>query len=358
RTPFDTRNKGTASAAITCAFQLFWVRWQLFIPYFLKSVKRSVFINGIGAVTTQGVWRQEIFAEAQVLDHAITSANQPSYNGLISPAAIRRMSSGIKMSIYAARQALEEAVVSMPDAIITGTGLGCSEDSDKFLRSLWENDEQFLTPTSFIQSTHNTVAAQIALQLQCKGYNVTYVNGAISFESALLDTLLLLQSGESENVLLGGVDEIAEQTYSFLQAAGYIKAEDIQETVKNSVSLGVNYAEGAHFFSMGASRTASSYAEVVDVALRNELDVPEAASFLQDFLVTNDLPSSAIDAVILGYNGDEQDDVFYSAIQHMLPSAVPLYYKHLSGQFDSCSAFGLAAAAFVLKQQTVPPMLY
>lgn len=321
-------------------------------------MKRRVFINGIGAVTTQGVWRQEIFSEAHILDHAITSADQPSYKGLIPPGAIRRMSGGMKMGIYAARQALEEAVVSIPDAIITGTGLGCSEDSDKFLRSLWENGEQFLTPTSFIQSTHNTVAAQIALQLQCKGYNVTYVNGAISFESALLDTLLLLQAEEAENVLLGGVDEIAEQTYAFLQAAGYIKAKDVLETVKTSTSPGVNYAEGAHFFSMDRNKTASSYAEVVDVVLRNELEVPEAASFLQDFLTANDLRPDDLDAVILGYNGDEQDDLFYSTIQQTLPSVTPLYYKHLSGQFDSCSAFGLAAAAFILKYQTVPPVLY
>jgi len=321
-------------------------------------VKKSVFINGIGVVTTQGVWRAEFFSEVRVLDHAITPADQPSYKGLISPGAIRRMSRGMKMGIYAAQQALAEASVTIPDAIVTGTGLGCSEDSDKFLRSLWENEEQFLTPTSFIQSTHNTVAAQIALKLQCKGYNVTYVNGGISFESALLDALLLLQTGEEEHVLLGGVDEIAEQTYAFLQAAGYIKADGIQETVKNNVSPGVNYAEGAQFFSMGASRMTSSYAEMIDVTLQNELEVSETASFLQDFLVANNFRPEDIDAVILGYNGDEKDDLFYNALQQELPLATPLYYKHLSGQYDSCSAFGLAAAAFVLKYQTVPPILY
>ncbi|NGM65721.1 beta-ketoacyl synthase chain length factor [Sphingobacterium sp. SGR-19] len=321
-------------------------------------MKKNVFINGIGAVTTQGVWRAAFFSEARVLDHAITSAEQPSYNGLISPGAIRRMSRGMKMGIYAAQQALAEASVTIPGAIVTGTGLGCSADSDKFLRSLWENEEQFLTPTSFIQSTHNTVAAQIALQWQCKGYNITHVNGAISFESALLDTLLLLQTGEEEHVLLGGVDEVAEQTYTFLQAAGDIKADGIQETVKNSVSPGVNYAEGAHFFSVGASKTASSYAEIIDITLQNELEVSETTSFLKDFLTTNDLRPGDLDAVILGYNGDEQDDLFYSAVQQTLPSATPLYYKHLSGQFDSCSAFGLAAAAFILKYQTVPPVLY
>ncbi|PRD53920.1 beta-ketoacyl synthase chain length factor [Sphingobacterium gobiense] len=321
-------------------------------------MKKSVFINGIGAVTTQGIWRSEFFSEARVLDHAINAAEQPAYKGFISPGAIRRMSRGIKMSMYAAQQALGESFVTIPDAIITGTGLGCSEDSDKFLRSLWENDEQFLTPTSFIQSTHNTVAAQIALQLSCKGYNVTHVNGASSFESALLDTLMLLQTGEEEHVLLGGVDEIAEQTYSFLQAGGYIKTGSVRETVKTSVSPGVNYAEGAHFFSMSAGRVASSYAEIIDVKLQNELEGSQMRSFLQDFLTTKDLHPEDIDAVILGYNGDENDDLFYDALWQELPLATPLYYKHLSGQYDSCSAFGLMVAAFVLKQQTVPSILY
>lgn len=321
-------------------------------------MKTGVFINGVGAVTAQGVWRRDIFSEASVLNSPISSAEQPSYKGLIPPAMIRRMSRGVKMSIYAAQQALAEASLSIPDAIVAGTGWGCSEDSDKFLHELWENDEQFLTPTSFIQSTHNTVAAQIALQLQCKGYNVTYVQGAISFESALLDALLQLTSDGAENVLLGGVDEVAEQTYAFLQAIGYIKADGAKETIKNNVTTGVNYAEGAHFFTLGRERTVSTYAEVVDVALKNELERNELDPFLQRFLTMNSLSPDDIDAVILGYNGDKNEDIYYVTLQQALPTSAPLYYKHLSGQFDSCSAFSLAVAAFVLKHQAVPSVLH
>lgn len=309
-------------------------------------------------MTAQGVWRPEIFSEAHVVDRAMTAAEQPAYTGLIPPAMARRMSRGVKMGIHAAQQALEEASIAMPDAIITGTGWGCSEDSDKFLRNLWENDEQFLTPTSFIQSTHNTVAAQLALRLSCKGYNVTYTQGASSFEAAVLDALLQLADGEAEQVLLGGVDEMAKQTYSFLQAAGYIKEEDRRETVKSNTTSGVNYAEGALFFAVGHARTASTYAEVSDVALRNELETSETASFLYDFLNSNNLSATDIDAVMLGYNGDTDDDVYYRAVQHALPQATPLYYKQLSGQFDTCSAFALATAAYILKQQAIPPLLY
>lgn len=320
-------------------------------------MKHGAFINGIGAVTTQGVWRPAIFSEACVLDNAITGAKHPRYKGLIPPAVLRRMSRGIKMGIYAAQQALHDASVTMPGAVITGTGWGCSEDSDKFLRKLWENDEQFLTPTSFVQSTHNTVAAQIALHLQCRGSNVTYVQGAVSFESALLDAFLQLTAGEVEHVLLGGVDEVAEQTYAFLQAIGYIKADGARETVKNNKTAGVNYAEAAHFFTMSQYKTSSTYAEVVDVAWENEMDVVDISTFISDFLRMNNLGMDDIDAAILGYNGDETDHAYYTAAQDVLPRAEALYYKHLSGQFDTCSAFSLAVAAFVLKQQVVPPVL-
>ena len=59
--------------------------------------------------------------------------------------------------------------------------------------------KNILTPTSFIQSTHNTVGGQIALGLECKGYNFTYVHASISFESALLDAQLQLAMDEASN---------------------------------------------------------------------------------------------------------------------------------------------------------------
>ncbi|RYZ82834.1 MAG: hypothetical protein EOP06_21045 [Proteobacteria bacterium] len=85
----------------------------------------------------------------------------------------------MKNGIVASTVAMKEAAMEMPEAIITGTGMGCIEDSDKFLKAIIDNGEQFLTPTSFIQSTHNTVASSIAISLGCKSYNFTYVNGAV-----------------------------------------------------------------------------------------------------------------------------------------------------------------------------------
>lgn len=57
------------------------------------------------------------------------------------------------MSSVASKYALQEAGIENPDAIIVGTGMGCSQDSEKFLKNVIDNNEEFLTPTFFIQST-------------------------------------------------------------------------------------------------------------------------------------------------------------------------------------------------------------
>jgi len=320
-------------------------------------LKNRVFINGIGAVTPQGIWRPSFFEEAVPIDSPITAAIQPSYKALIPPALIRRMSRGIKMGIFAAQQALDEAGVSTPEAIIVGTGLGCSEDSEKFLRTILDNDEQFLTPTSFIQSTHNTVAAQIALRLACQGYNFTYVNRSVSFESGMLDAMLQIHSGEVANVLVGGVDEISDHTYSLLQRIGYIKPDGVNESIKTSQTQGVNYAEGATFFLLSGERTAESYAELVDVHIINSVGEDEITATISGFLQGNGLTSHDIDIAILGINGDKAFDSYYFPVQEQLTNADVLYYKHLIGQYDSCSAFAPAVAATVAKHGAAQPIL-
>ena len=93
------------------------------------------------------------------------------------------MSRIIRMGVAAAMECLQEADVKKPDAIITGTAYGCLEDTGLFLAKMVENNEEMLTPTAFIQSTHNTVGAQVALMLSCHHYNNTFVHRGFSFES-------------------------------------------------------------------------------------------------------------------------------------------------------------------------------
>lgn len=317
-------------------------------------MKGKCFIQGIGAVTAQGIWRADFFEQASEIRVSKAYAEQPSYKELIAPNMIRRMSKGIKMGIFAAQQALDESRLQALDAIITGTGLGCLEDSEKFLKGVLDNDEEFLTPTSFIQSTHNTVGAQIALRLGCKAYNFTYVNGNVSFESALLDSLQQFEACDVQSALVGGIDEISGHTFTLKQLIGEIKEDGVYETIRDSRSRGVNYGEGAAFFALSDTSTENSYAEVVDVHIQNRLDLNEVSSFVTDFLCKNSVDPALISAVVIGNNGDVLYDSYFDRFGLLFDGCTQVYYKHLFGHSDVTSAFGVATAAYALKEQMIP----
>lgn len=317
-------------------------------------MKGLCYINGIGSISAQGIWREDLFDEATEIQAPLTVAIQPSYKELIPPTMIRRMSKGIKMGIFASQQALNEASVEDLDAIIVGTGLGCLEDSERFLKNMLDNEEEFLTPTSFIQSTHNTVGAQIALRLGCKAYNFTYVNGSISFESALLDALLQFESYEANSILVGGIDEIAGRTFELKKLIHEVKADGTSETLRESKTTGVNFGECGTFFALSSEKTNTTYAQVRNVRTQNRLEIHELEAFVSSFLQEENLPITAISVVVIGNNGDLTYDAYYNRFFSLFQEIPQVFYKHLVGQSDVASAFGLAVGAYVLRNKSIP----
>ena len=321
---------------------------------------KKTYINGVGCVSAQKTF-DTVFLEEVVMheNENILPIQVPVYKDFISPVAIRRMAKGVKNGIVASALAMKEANVETFDAIITGTGMGCIEDSDKFLKALIDNNEEFLTPTSFIQSTHNTVGSQIALGLQCKAYNFTYVNAAVSFESAILDAKMQIEADESSTILIGGIDEMGDYTAKLFQLAGFIKKEsDAPFSVLASKTTGAVYSEGATFFVLEDKKSPSTYAEIVDVAMINQLNSDEVEGQILDFLKSNNLQIADIDAVVLGYNGDvDYDDYYKNLSKNLFADTQQIYYKHLCGEYNTASAFGLWVGAKIIKTQQIPQVL-
>ena len=320
---------------------------------------QKCYINGMGCVSSQETYDTSFLESVEInTTENIVYAKQPSYKELIPPAAARRMAKGVKMGLAASTKALKEANVEVPDAIITGTGMGCIEDSEKFLKALIDNNEEYLTPTNFIQSTHNTVGAQIALGLGCKGYNFTYVNGSISFESALLDAKLQLENEEENTILVGAADETSSHTMELFKLVNIIKKESDQPySVLDSNSSGVVYSEGATFVTLENVKKENSYAVLEALQIQNELNVNDVDNFIGDFLEKNHLKIQDIDVVVLGNNGDINFDTYYTAVGSLFSQIPQVYYKHLCGEFNTASAFGFWVAASILKNQAIPQIV-
>ncbi|GEN75881.1 beta-ketoacyl synthase N-terminal-like domain-containing protein [Chryseobacterium hagamense] len=319
----------------------------------------AVYINSAACISVQDTLNENFFENLQPAGAGqVLKAIEPVYKEFIPPAMIRRMSKTVKMSSVASSYALKEAGVENPDAIIVGTGMGCSQDSEKFLKNVLDNNEEFLTPTYFIQSTHNTVAGQIALGLQCHAYNFTYVNSSSSLEFSMLDAKLQVTDGEAEHVLVGSTDEQTERTMGLYELNKTIKKqEDLPVDYLSSTTNGVVWGEGASFFVLSKEKKDSSYARLKDIKITNRLDLEETQSFIEDFLAENNLTFNEVDAVILGFSGDAESDVYYTKAMDRFTDSVLLYYKHLSGEFNTASGFSTFMACRILKKQEIPEVM-
>jgi 3-oxoacyl-(acyl-carrier-protein) synthase len=319
----------------------------------------TVYINSAACISIQDTLNENFFQNLHPENSTqVLKAIEPIYKEFIPPAMIRRMSKTVKMSSVASHFALKEAGIENPDAIIVGTGMGCSQDSEKFLKNVIDNQEEFLTPTFFIQSTHNTVAGQIALGLQCHAYNFTYVNTSSSLEFSFLDAKLQINDGEAENVLVGSTDEQTERTMELYKLNKTIKKEEnLPVDYLNSTTDGVIWGEGASFFVVEKDKTENSYAQLKDIQISSRLDLTEIQQFIEEFLTKNNLKHDEIDAVILGFSGDAKSDVYYTKAMDLFQNSALLYYKHLSGEFNTTSGFSTFMACHILKNQTIPEVM-
>lgn len=321
----------------------------------------NAFINGIGNISPQQTWDNSRFpVEIAGIESNGLRCKEPSdYEQYIDPKLLRRMSRIIRMSYTAARICLEDAGVEMPDAVITGSGMGCLEDTEKFLLSIYRNDEKLLPPTPFIQSTHNTIGAQIALMLQCTGYNMTYSQRGISFENALTDALMLLDEPGYKNVLVGAFDEMTDNQAILYNRLNYYKKEAVRTgNILQSDTPGTIPGEGNVFFVLNRDRQDGSLAILRDVKTMGKFtDGSQAKEWIAGFLETNAVSTGEIDLCIGGFNGDVNfDTIYHSVFDDLFPGSAQAGFKHLCGEYHTAAAFAVWLASQILKRNEIPPV--
>lgn len=286
------------------------------------------------------------------------TAIEPSYKEYIAPNLLRRMGRAIKMGVATANLAINQAEIKNVDAIITGTGLGCFEDSERFLLALLDNNEQFLTPTSFIQSTHNTVGSQIALIMKCHDYNFTYVHRGFSFESTVQDALMLFAEGK-KTIMVGGIEEHTPNFVILNRRAKKFKNYDASVPFWKSTSPGIQMSEGGAFFVLHHAKTEKSIACINGMqTLYKPKTSDEILKKLHTFLQTHNLKLSDIDVTMMGFSSDVNFD---KLLVELLPSiekeSIAASYKHISGEYHTASAFAMWTAAKLIEKQKLPDVL-
>jgi len=298
----------------------------------------NIYINSVKQISAQHPLVDDWFENPIFHNEPFIRAIDPDYKQFFTPNEARRFGKILKRALLASRQAMEESHVSLPEAIITGTGLGCIENTEIFLNKLLLEGEQLLNPTHFMQSTHNTISSLIAIDTKCHAYNSTYAHKGISFECALQDAFLQLKNDEITTALVGAHDEMTPVYFSLLKKIAYLGKTN--QTFAGEAAV-------AMMLSTKKNERTLCKIEAVDKIYSNNI---------QNYFTNAEFKD--IDYVMIGVNGDpETDDTYFNNCEYLLPGIPLLQYKNIFGESYSASALGVYAAALCLQREIIPEHL-
>ena len=313
----------------------------------------SVYIQSANQISAQKPLSDEWFNNPILYDAPRVSTINPDFAPYFSSLSSRRMCMLLKRAVLLSRLTLQEVSVEMPDAIISGTGLGCIDNTEKFLYSIRENGEQFLQPTFFMQSTHNILSSTIAIDLKCHGYNNTFVHRGASFENVLLDAILQMEQERAQTVLVGGYDELTNDYYQFFNRIGVWDFASAVSPKKRCFA-----GEAAVSMLLSNSRNNLTVCEINDVELMHKPTNGQMQESLDILLSKAGCTLSDIDAVLTGLNTHPvYDQVYRDAIAHLFRGIPVLQYKHLFGESFSSSALAVYVALTCLRKGYAPAIL-
>ncbi len=294
------------------------------------------------------------FMDGEIMNYSsnLIQAIEPDYSEIIPKGLLRRMGKAIRIGIGSGIFLLNKH--KDVKGIIIGTANGGLEDCIKFLNQIVQYDEGSLTPTNFVQSTPNGIAANLAMMTKNSSYNNTHVNMGLAFESALVDASLFFDE-QNGKLLVGSVEEISDYNFNIDFLKGWVKKEDCSlDSLYNSNSTGSIIGEGACMFVLENSQE-NALVRIVDVTQMISSKQEDVDSLLNNFLQKNKLNTSDIDAVMIGLNGDLNHDYrYHQIIDTHFPDQTILTYKNCVGEYPTASGFALWLTSNILVTKKIP----
>ena len=303
-----------------------------------------------------------------------TRSIDPNFKEYVSPIEARRMGRILKRALATSKEALKAAGCDTVDAIMTGTGFGCIENTEFFLDALSNEGEQLLKPTYFMQSTHNTISSLVAIQTKNYNYNATYAHKGISFESALHDAWLQFRLGKINSALVGCHDEMTETFHSIMKKGGMMGQDDercgevaVSVVLSNDpVSQVVEPVEtpsqsqsALRPFDRLRAQGPQPLCRLTGLKMLHQPTMNDLMDAVTTMLQSAERSLADVDYILTGISGNHQNDKAYLTESKTLFGDKPLLkYKHLFGENFTASGLGFYVAAQCLKAGKVPSHLF
>jgi len=293
----------------------------------------------------------------------------------VTPGLVRRLGRSQRMMVAAAAQAIAATALEPKDmvSVAIGTGLGMVADTVDFLENMIRLDEREPRPAKFINSVHNSAAANVAIAFGFTGENRTIIHEGISFELALWQAIRSLQSGRSLFALVGGVDEVSPYIVNVGREKGFWR--DACEKLKPMTrprTRGTLPGEGAGALLVCSDRAripAGSWPIISGVRARplgvpgaRRLDASAEVEFIGASAASAGRKLEDVDLFLFGANGDGAADRAYIKVARALEPYIRRdarigTFKGACGEFHAAGAIGAALAAQAVRDGALPAQI-
>ena len=287
------------------------------------------------------------FFDKKSLDYnsVFVNAIEPDYGDTIPKGLLRRMGKGVRMGIGSGMHLIQNC--ELISGIIIGTANGGLEDCVKFLNQIVDFQEGTLTPTNFVQSTPNALAANLAMMTQNSCYNSTHVNTGLAFESAIMDALLTLNEVDGD-ILLGSTEEVTPANVNIDKLKGWVVDSDTKlSALIHKHQAGSVIGEGAGMFVVSKDNT-DALAKLIDILTITTEDFSKIGPIVDDFLKNNHIDIHNL-AFVVGRNGHGKHNDNYDEFEKIFVKDQPLFsFKNICGEFPTSISFALWLSVNIL----------
>jgi 3-oxoacyl-[acyl-carrier-protein] synthase II len=331
--------------------------------------------SGIGRLQAEFSERLDcrIAAQATIDPLAYFSKSQAS--------ALDRVS---QFALISARQCVASAgidpasLASARTGICFGTGMAGAGSLDDAYARLYRDGANRLKPFTVLMAMTGAGAAQIALEYQIAGPNLTYSTACSSSAVAVGEAFRLIRHGYADTVLAGGSEALLTfgtiRAWEALRTLAKEDADDPSASCKpfSANRSGLVLGEGAAMLLLedwdkAVARGANILAELVgygssnDCAHMTQPSIQGQAAAMQAALTDAELSPEMIGYVNAHGTGTVLNDktetaaikqVFAEHVRQMPVSSTKSMHGHLMG---AAGAVELIAAIEALRQQAVPP---
>jgi len=284
----------------------------------------------------------------------------------IPPLKMRRMSALSRMTVAAARMALDQRGTPLPNdsGVALGTAFGTVQTSVDYMTEYVEKGASLAPPQLFAESVANAPGSHVAIEHDLRGFNVTVTQRESSALAAAMYASSQIVKGSVPAALIGGVDEVTEMTFSVLSRLGALSDTPRPLDARRD---GYAFGEGSAVviverdpsraplvflsgFGIGRDTTATlsdwgSGDEKIAEVMRQAIDDAEIG--VHD-----------VDAIYASASGSRRaDTVEANAIARLFGERVPpvVATKGLFGEYAAAGALQLAAAIVAIYEQALPP---